>query len=892
MLNRTIKDILKLDTLQVKLLLLLFACDLFRRVSSLMLESAASTMFLFKFDGNYIPIVFMCSAVVMALGAMHFLNIKKMPAASCAFTLMGMAMITLLLYLVYLEGYTEFASGALMVWKNVCFLLSEITFLLVALKFCKYDWRDWKFVSLLLTEALAMIVSGLAVTLLANFITPETIVAISSILLLVAGVFLLLVSRYLDEQRPAMPPKQIIKSTAPISGQIALVISFFLTLALFVFGSYVIDFGFYKAVYSMYEKSFSSDMIAFFAMYHVFAGVMVLIITAMFVRFKSLEGLRVTMLNFSFFIVVGAAGALTAGLGLLSLSRMGKDTIYRLVMTPIAKFFSVPLLPKLRAKLSFVRRVCVEPASIFVAGAILYYLDKDFSFSTLYSVLLICAIAIVLLTYLTYCCYNAVTLNALKRHSWKSGKLFLEDDELRQFIVGKLVSLDIYDTIYYLRVLDNSYGVDATGYIVYALNHPAEQVRIFALRQLEAKKEKVALPSILKVIEQDKNADVRSAALRAYCVIGGRAVYGYVEPFLNTELMEGAATGLIKSSPDGAFIAALKISQLICSQKKKDRIAVAKILGQASSGEGYYLPLKKLMWDKDKKVRVAAVNAAANLRNPSFAPDFIELLNNPDVCEYALEGLIHLGDSALPFIDVVFNNPDNKKIFYKMVAIAGRIGSNKAQDILINNSTKFPAALRLSILQDILSKSEDFSILPADSLENVINVWHFECQRKEHIENILHNLDNLPESPEDCVYLRYALYHESKQSEKIIDTLKKILEYNKDIPFNLQKSAGEKNDEAEIRTLAVCLAEVIDNKDNLHDWTVAAALYCAGSARVVTLREMIITVAAESTSHVVKETALWALCAMDLDIPEKGSLVEEKKIKYDSATVGKGGKLC
>lgn len=863
MLNGTIKDILKADVVQVKLLMLLFACDLFRRISSLMLEAASSSIFLFEFSGNYLPVVFMFTAVFMAIGALHFLNIKNMPAVACAFTLMGMAAITLLLYLIYIGQYTEFASMALMVWKNVCFLLSEITFLLVALKFCKYDWKDWRFIAILLTEAAAMIVSGLAVTVLVFFITPQSIIAISSVLLFVAGIFLLFVSRYSDTERVHVR-KSRIKSTIPVLKQKRLVLAFFLTMGLFIFGGYIIEYGFYKSVYNIYGERWLSDMTAFFAMYHVFAGILVVAITVMFVRFESLEGLCMTVLTLPFFILAGSAGALTASMGILSLSRMGKDIIYRLVMTPIAKFFSVPLLPALRKQLSFIRRIWVEPASIFLAGLFLYFLEDILNFGWLSCILLVNAAAVAVMAYVTYRLYNSVALDSLRKHSWKKGKLFLEDKKVKDFVLEKLLSLDVYDTIYYLRMLEDAYGIDSKGYIIYALNHPSESVRIFALRQLEKTKEEMALPAVLKVIEQDGSKNVRCAALQTYCVIGGKSVYGYVEPFLDTELMEGAAIGLIKSSPDGAFIAAMKVARLIESDDKQDRIKVANILGKASGNE-YYLPLKKLMYDEDKDVRIAAVSAASNLKNCVFANDFITFLKDRDLKEYALEGLIRMGDSALPFLAKEFVYPENRRILPKMTTVISYIGGNKAQEILIGNLKKVSAYMRLVILQNILSKGYKFTFFNQDAL---MEVWHFEVNRKNWIEASLRDLEKDLSSEQPCLYiLSDALQNEKQQSIKTIELLRQLLNCNKDITVDFQLSFTHKDNAADTaqKNLSSRLSDIIINKNSLHQWTRAAAIYCAGYIKDISLYD-VIRQAAETDNTLLKETALWALNAMDFSV--------------------------
>lgn len=857
MLNKTISDILKLNVTQIKLLILLFTCDLFRRIASLMLETASSSVFLFEFSGEYLPIVFMCTAILMAIGALHFIKIKNMPAIAATVTLMGMAAVTLLLYLIYVGRYTEFASMALMVWKNVCFLLSEITFLLVALKFCKYDWRDWRFIALLLTEAIAMIVSGLAVTVLVFFITPQSIIAISSLLLFVSGLFLLPVSKYLDTKKIVVK-KAKIKSTTPIVKQKRLVSAFFITMALFIFGGYIVEYGFYKSVYALYGEEWLSDMTAFFAMYHVFAGLLVVLVIFMFYKFESLEGLRMTVVTLPLFIFVGAAGAITASVSILSFSRMGKDIMYRLVMTPTAKFFSVPLLPELRKHLSSIRRIWIEPVSIFCAGILLYHLESDMNFELLASILLVTAMAITLMAYATYSLYNDVAKDSLEKHSWKNGKLFLESKKIKKFIENKLLSLDVYDTIYYLRVLDEAYGMSSRGYNIYALNHPSEKVRLFALLQLENAKEKMAMPAIWKLIEEDKSKNVRCMALQVYCVIGGREVYKDVEPFLDTELMEGAASGLIKSSPEGAFIAAMKMANLMNSKNGQDKVTAARIIGRAVGSE-YDLPLKKLMYDEDKEVQIAALSAAANLGSPVFAEDFIIFLHNPYLKEYATEGLIKIGENALPFLEKAFISSDNKIILPKLIGITGTIGGNEAQTILLDNLKRVSAYMRLMILQTMDSKNYKLTFLASDTL---MSAWHFEVNRKAWLEASLRDVSKSVNS-EGCDSLHIlveALNNELQQSVRIIELLKNFLDYKNDITIPLQFSITHKDNifNLDEMNLSDRLKDIIVDGDNLHKWTKAAAIYCAGCLNEHDLTE-VIQEAAQTDKALIKETARWSL---------------------------------
>ena len=199
--NKTLKDFLSLDLNEAKLLALLFSCDLIRRVAALMLETAGSSLFLYEFSSEGLPYVFMLTGLFTIFAAVHFIRIKRLPHLAAGITIMGLAAITFLLYLLYVSGYTVFATWGLMIWKSVCVLLSEITFLLIALKFCQYDWRSWRFAAILFTEAVALVTSGLAVTILVYFITPISLVFISSVLLLIAGSMLYSLAQKMDRNK-------------------------------------------------------------------------------------------------------------------------------------------------------------------------------------------------------------------------------------------------------------------------------------------------------------------------------------------------------------------------------------------------------------------------------------------------------------------------------------------------------------------------------------------------------------------------------------------------------------------------------------------------------------------------------------------------------------------
>ena len=857
--NKTLKDFLSLDINEAKLLALLFSCDLIRRVSALMLETAGSSLFLYEFSSEGLPYVFMLTGLFTIFAAVHFIRIKRLPNLAAGITLMGLAAITFLLYLLYVSGYTVFATWGLMIWKSVCVLLSEITFLLIALKFCQYDWRSWRFSAILLTEAIALVTSGLAVTILVYFITPISLVFISSVLLLIAGSMLYSLAQKMDRGKTESATHTVegIKNS-PL--QLWLVCAFFLMMALFVMGGYLIEYVFYKGVYA-YCGAWLADMTAFFALYHVFVGMLLFITIAAFRQYKWLRGLKFTALTLPFFFFIAAAGCLVSSLWLLTFSRMGKNIFYKMIMTPTAKFFAVPLLPSLGKHLSAVRRIIVEPLSIILAGLLLLWLETNNAVSELTAILFIVALGIMLFAYISYRLYTKVAFNSLNNRYWWGGTLFLEDAALKEAIGKEIMNQDVESTIYYLRAIEVSQGSDIEGTFIYALNHPSARVRLFAISRLEAMRSTLALPILLKMVSSDHSLEVKNRALRSYCVIGGESTFKKVTAYLKVpDLVDGATIGLLKSGTEGTFIGASSINRLLSQGSKKGKIKVASILGSARLS-AYCRPLIPLLSDRNIEVRQAAVIAAGKIGSTKLADKMVAALATPELREDASEGILRLGRKALPYLSAALKDEKMSFLEPRLINLIGRIGGNDAATILSEMLNNTSPKNRLQILT--LLSSKDYLFRPLN-IEIFKTALRLEQERNRWLSVCIKDLAPAKVKPsgeqkEALGILTTALCNEQKQSDEIIRLLKIILESSDDLSAKLGLNTAPKMEKLPSLSFEQRLADIITfAPTNLHEWTEAAALYLVGNSKDLNLEQVLLD-AMETKSCLVKETALWAL---------------------------------
>jgi len=127
-----------------------------------------------------------------------------------------------------------------------------------------------------------------------------------------------------------------------------------------------------------------------------------------------------------------------------------------------------------------------------------------------------------------------------------------------------------------------------------------------------------------------------------------------------------------------------RIQKLARSADPDDRHYAAELLLHTTTNEGHSF-LIELLNDSDTKVRNTAIRSSIKKWNPEVINTLIENLGNPIYSNQAMNALVLIGQKTLPLLDGAFyRSNQSTQIILKLVQVVGRIGGQRAKDILWN----------------------------------------------------------------------------------------------------------------------------------------------------------------------------------------------------------------
>ncbi len=196
-----------------------------------------------------------------------------------------------------------------------------------------------------------------------------------------------------------------------------------------------------------------------------------------------------------------------------------------------------------------------------------------------------------------------------------------------------------------------------------------------------------------------------------------------------------------------------KLHKLSKSIKSADRILAAKLLRKLINDNNIFI-LLELMRDIDPKVKKEAVVTARKVKRPETFTVLLELLESPTYCNAAAAALTEAGDNALFHLESAFHKSgQSDKVLLKIVQIIGRIGGEKAIELLWNK-IEYPDK---RIVRQILLSFRYFDHQASEKeTNNLISLLETE------IGKTIWNLAALTEIPKErhYTYLRDALKEE------------------------------------------------------------------------------------------------------------------------------------
>jgi len=220
-----------------------------------------------------------------------------------------------------------------------------------------------------------------------------------------------------------------------------------------------------------------------------------------------------------------------------------------------------------------------------------------------------------------------------------------------------------------------------------------------------------------------------------------------------------------------------RILFLTRSKQPSDRKLAARLIGQ-SKNDDFINYLKFLLRDYDDQVKIAAIKAASNLKNPELGQLLAEFLILDKFCRYSFDSLVEIGQSVIENLENLFNKSSHDIILLsRIVRIIGNIGGEKACLNLIHKVNyhnieiaRLSAKMLLNLNYQV---DEEHFYLVHQSLAQVMSItaWNIAARaslREAHADDLIQQaLKNEIHSNFDHIFTLLSLAYDAKSISHI-----------------------------------------------------------------------------------------------------------------------------
>lgn len=341
----------------------------------------------------------------------------------------------------------------------------------------------------------------------------------------------------------------------------------------------------------------------------------------------------------------------------VALSRLFNFSLRDSLENPTFKLYFMPLDNRVRFDIQTKVEGVVNETSRFIAGALIIGLSY-LSFIELihYSYALIFLIAgyiyVIGKLYIEY--KNNIKIKLEKQQRANTDLALTLGQKLVQKLELSLKSTDPGKAIFSYKLLEKIEPQILPASINTLMGHKVSQVRDFA---------------------QNKMNELKGLSVSERYVISSNRSGGSSDK----QVVSGADLLTLFQSGD---ISKSRVSKLCKSDIAEDRQYAAELLGNSEDEDNISL-LIELLHDIEPKVRYAAIKTAQRKYNNEVLLALIENLGDPVFSVQAASALTIIGGKALNALDSAFYKTGQQtQIMLKVVQIIGRIGGNKAKEIL------------------------------------------------------------------------------------------------------------------------------------------------------------------------------------------------------------------
>ena len=344
----------------------------------------------------------------------------------------------------------------------------------------------------------------------------------------------------------------------------------------------------------------------------------------------------------------------------VALTRLANNTLRDSLENPVYKLLFIPLDSRYRFGIQSKVEGVVNESGRFIAGVVIFgfALFPFFNIMWISTMILLLLGAYVIINRKLYNGYRNKIRAKLESTEAHSDKLEIGFAQVTQRLENLLSNTDTSKAIFSYKLLEKINPAQVGNWANSLMRNNHEQARDYAQERLnELKGLSVSDRYVIKMDHGGVNSESKNVLTKAD-----------LQLILNS----------------GGDITKTRIQKLSRSASIEDRQYSAELLLHSSAEENISF-LIELLNDPEPKVRYTAIKTSIKKFNNEVIFALIENLTNPLFSNQAMNALTLIGGKSLNLLESAFyRSGQSAQTLHKIVQVMGRIGGQRAKDLLWN----------------------------------------------------------------------------------------------------------------------------------------------------------------------------------------------------------------
>ena len=290
--------------------------------------------------------------------------------------------------------------------------------------------------------------------------------------------------------------------------------------------------------------------------------------------------------------------------------------------------------------------------------------------------------------------YVSSLIDGLNNRYVTGKEMDLSKETTIQLLSEKIPTAKAGEAIYLMQLASKLPDEKKDDFIKKGLTHPDEEVQLEAIRIIESKKIRSALPDIQNILSGNPSQRIMAQAIQAICIIQHEEDVEDFSNYLDSRdlsVVKASVIGLLKNGSINAVVSAgQKLQQLRDSDDIEERTIAAEVIGELRV-KSFYKVLLNLLSDTHIQVVAAAIEASGKLQSNRLAEAFINKLYDKSYERKVLQALMDSGQVAIPVISKELEKTElNKDLRLKLINLVAKIGGTAAQQLIESCIDGFP----------------------------------------------------------------------------------------------------------------------------------------------------------------------------------------------------------